>query len=178
MFRILPSDEKAFSCIAGDMPLFHIYNLTNSSGTRKKEIYIETKIGVLYTLMTKELTLADNTRSKVEEEEEEEEGEEEARTKIQHLNSPLRGGFRSASICFFFSVVIVCCSHERVGLAGVAIVFGGFLRLLPLGFVRSGAFPAVRLPLFVQPADAHSLPTPHRDVLLHEAGQHAFLGQH
>lgn len=76
------SDEKAFSCIIGDMPLFHIYNLSNSSGTRKKEIYIETKTGVLYTLMTKELTLVDNTWLKVDEEEEKE--EEEARTKIQH----------------------------------------------------------------------------------------------
>lgn len=69
--------KKHSAASLGDMPLFHIYNLSNSSGTRKKEIYIETKMGVLYTLMTTELTLVDNTWSKVDE-------EEEARAKIQH----------------------------------------------------------------------------------------------
>lgn len=45
--------------------------------------------------------------------------------------------------------------------------------LLALGFVGAGAFPAVRLPLLVQAADADSLPPAHGDVLLHKAGQHA-----
>lgn len=44
--------------------------------------------------------------------------------------------------------------------------------LLALGFVGAGAFPAVRLPLLVQAADADALPPAHRDVLLHQAGQH------
>lgn len=47
------------------------------------------------------------------------------------------------------------------------------LWLLALGFVGAGAFPAVRLPLLVQAADADPLPPAHRDVLLHKAGQHA-----
>jgi len=47
------------------------------------------------------------------------------------------------------------------------------LELLSLGFVRSGAFPAIRLPLFVQSADAHSLTTTYGNILLHKAGQHA-----
>lgn len=47
------------------------------------------------------------------------------------------------------------------------------MQLLPLGLVRSGAFPAVRLPLFVQATNTHSLATTHRNVLLHQAGQHA-----
>lgn len=49
-------------------------------------------------------------------------------------------------------------------------------RLLPLGFVGAGAFPAIRLPLLVQAANADSLPPADRDVLLHEAGQHACRG--
>lgn len=49
-------------------------------------------------------------------------------------------------------------------------------RLLPLGFVGAGAFPAIRLPLLVQAADADSLPPADRDVLLHKAGQHACRG--
>lgn len=49
-------------------------------------------------------------------------------------------------------------------------------RLLTLGFIGAGAFPAVRLPLLVQAADADSLPPADRDVLLHEARQHACGG--
>lgn len=41
---------------------------------------------------------------------------------------------------------------------------------LALGLVRSGAFPAVRLPLFMQAANADPLATAHRNVLLHQAG--------
>ena len=50
-------------------------------------------------------------------------------------------------------------------------------RLLTLGFIRAGAFPAVRLPLLVQTADADSLPPADGDVLLHEACQHACRGR-
>lgn len=46
-------------------------------------------------------------------------------------------------------------------------------RLLPLGFVWTGAFPPVRLPLLVQTANADPLPPADGDVLLHEARQHA-----
>lgn len=49
-------------------------------------------------------------------------------------------------------------------------------QLLALGFIGAGAFPSVRLPLLVQAADADPLPPAHRDVLLHQACQHAFLG--
>lgn len=45
--------------------------------------------------------------------------------------------------------------------------------LLTLGFIRTGAFPAVGLPLLVETADADSLPPADGDVLLHETGQHA-----
>lgn len=45
--------------------------------------------------------------------------------------------------------------------------------LLTLGFIRTGAFPAVGLPLLVEAADADSLPPADGDVLLHETGQHA-----
>ena len=45
--------------------------------------------------------------------------------------------------------------------------------LLPLGFVGARAFPAIRLPLLVQAADADTLPPADRDVLLHEAREHA-----
>ena len=47
---------------------------------------------------------------------------------------------------------------------------------LALGLVGSRALPAVWLPLFVQSADADSLTSPHRDVLLHQAGQHTCRG--
>ena len=47
---------------------------------------------------------------------------------------------------------------------------------LALGLVGSRTLPAVGLPLFVQSADADSLTPPHRDVLLHQAGQHTCRG--
>lgn len=46
-------------------------------------------------------------------------------------------------------------------------------QLLALGFIGAGAFPSVRLPLLVQAANADPLPPAHRDVLLHQACQHA-----
>lgn len=48
--------------------------------------------------------------------------------------------------------------------------------LLAFGFIRSGTFPSIGLPLFMQAANAHSLPTTHRYVLLHKASQHACTG--
>ena len=44
---------------------------------------------------------------------------------------------------------------------------------LALGLIGPGAFPPVRLPLLVEPANADPLAPPHRDVLLYQVGQHA-----
>lgn len=81
-----------------------------------------------------------------------------------------QGEFQECS-SFLFSVVTAWCSQ-------VTYTSYDCLYLLAFGFVRTGTFPSIGLPLFVQPADTHSLPATHGNVLLHKAGQHAFLGQH
>ena len=67
-------DEKAFSCIIGDMPFFSYLQSVNSRGTRKKKIYIETKMAEHIYMNDKRTNHTDGRFHE----------EEEARTKIQH----------------------------------------------------------------------------------------------
>lgn len=135
----------------------HIYRGKDGNGT-SRTFTLSLKNGIrIYTKLIKERTehLTDFKKQ--------------ARLRLKCANLPLRESERReerSNILFLHGDCLV--------LTEVMIVF----HLLAFGFVRSRAFPSVRLPLFVQAADADSLPTAHRDVLLHEAGQHAFLGQH
>lgn len=124
----------------------------DSSGMRKEKMY-------MYTKMVGHIYINDKINHLYHK-------EEEPLVKI-HRAAFVRQ-FKECINFFFFTPVIARSSSEEVTYRNYDCLF-----LLALCFVRSGAFPAVGLPLFVEAANTHSLPTTHRDVLFHKAGQHA-----